>query len=230
MAKKIYVVAMADGTTAEFTSKKAIKALEGIEKVTINGEDITNEFVKEDEVMAENNITETIEAPAEEIVVEAIEPETEAPEEETAPEAPYFTLLFTASRGNNKKFNWYQIEVAPTDPTEKVKGCAAPLPTQVIEALGQDKFVSWMPQAQFEACVAEGRVVRGMASTVSDIYNRYIKVTEAKGTERVTTALAIFTEVLEAIKNGTTAGGWARPEPAPEEPKEENKEEGTEAA
>lgn len=224
MAKKIYVVAMANGTTAEFTSKKAIKALEGIEKVTINGEDITNEFVKEDEVMAENIITEAIEAPAAEIVVEAIEPETETPE------APYFTLLFTASRGNNKKFNWYQIEVAPTDPTEKVKGCAAPLPTQVIEALGQDKFVSWMPQAQFEACVAEGKVVRGMASTVSDIYNRYIKVTETKGTERVATALAVFTEVLEAIKNGTTAGGWARPEPAPEEPKEENKEEGTEAA
>lgn len=229
MAKKIYVVAMANGTTAEFTSKKAIKALEGIEKVTINGEDITNEFVKEDEVMAENNITEAIEAPAEEIVVEAIEPETEALEE-TAPEAPYFTLLFTASRGNNKKFNWYQIEVAPTDPTEKIKGCAAPLPTQVIEAIGQDKFVSWMPQAQFEACVAEGKVVRGMASTVSDIYNRYIKVTEAKGTERVATALAVFTEVLEAIKAGNTAGGWARPEPAPEEPKEENKEEGTEAA
>lgn len=225
MAKKIYVVAMADGTTAEFTNKKAVKALEGIEKVTVNGEDITNEFVKEDEVMAENIITEAIEAPAEEIVVEAIEPEVE-----TEPEAPYFTLLFTASRGNNKKFNWYQIEVAPTDPTEKVKGCAAPLPTQVIEALGQDKFVSWMPQAQFEACVAEGRVVRGMASTVSDIYNRYIKVTEAKGTERVATALTVFTKVLEAIKNGTTTGGWVRPEPAPEEPKEENKEGGTEAA
>lgn len=229
MAKKIYVVAMANGTTAEYTSKKAIKALEGIEKVTFNGEDITNEFVKEDNAMAENNITETIEAPAEEIVVEAIEPETEAPAT-TEPEAPYFTLLFTASRGNSKKFNWYQIEVAPTDPTEKVKGCAAPLPTQIIEALGQDKFVSWMPQAQFEACVAEGKVVRGMASTVSDIYNRYIKVTEAKGTERIATALAVFKEVLEAINKGTTAGGWARPEPAPEEPKEAKKEEGTEAA
>lgn len=190
MAKKIYNVTFANGTIEEYTSKKAVKALEGIAKVTVGDEDVTNEFIA-------TEVVENIEA-------------VEEPEE---PEGPKDTILFTASKGTGKRLNWYRITTNPLDEVVKVKGCAALIPMPVAEALGADKFVSWMPQAAFEACVAEGKVVRGMASTVSDVFNRYIKVNEIKGADRVETALAVFNEVLEAIANGNNAGGWARPEP-----------------
>lgn len=204
MAKKIYNVTFANGTIEEYTSKKAVKALEGIAKVTVGDEDVTNEFIA----------TEVVED------IEAVE----------EPEGPKDTILFTASRGTGKRLNWYRITINPLDEVVKVKGCAAPIPMPVAEALGADKFVSWMPQAAFEACVAEGKVVRGMASTVSDVFNRYIKVNEIKGADRVETALAVFNEVLEAIANGNNAGGWARPEPeVPEgEPEVEPEVEATE--
>ena len=161
--------------------------------------------------MAKKNVKVNTQATETE-VVEVIEAPKEQAVTETIPEGPKFTLLFTASRGNNRRFSWYQIEVKPEDATTKVKGCAALLPTPVVEALGQDKFVSWMDQSIIEACVQEGKVIRGMASTVSDVYARYTKVTDTKG-ERVAVALAVFKEVLEAIKDGKTTGAWERPEP-----------------
>lgn len=78
MAKK-YNVTFANGTEQVVNSKKAVKALEGIIKVTVDGQDITNEFVKEDEVMANNEYVEAIEA------IEAVE---EAQAEVDAIEAP----------------------------------------------------------------------------------------------------------------------------------------------
>ena len=194
MAKKIYIATLANGTVQEVSTKKAVKALEGIVSVTLDGQDITNEFVKEDKVMAENkNI--------------AIEAEVEAPA------GPKATLLFTASRGNAKRLSWKQVIVNPEDELVKVKGCAALLPTPVAEAIGSSKFVSWFDQEQAEKCVAENKQVRGMASTFSDVFNRYCKVNELTGQDKLVTVLYIFQGILNDIEAGVTEGEWARPEP-----------------
>lgn len=197
MAKKIYIATLANGTVQEVSTKKAVKALEGIVSVTLDGQDITNEFIKEDKAMAENkNI--------------AIEAEVEALE---APAGPKATLLFTASRGNAKRLSWKQVIVNPEDELVKVKGCAALLPTPVAEAIGSSKFVSWFDQEQAEKCVAENKQVRGMASTFSDVFNRYCKVNELTGQDKLVTVLYIFQGILNDIEAGVTEGEWARPEP-----------------
>lgn len=197
MAKKIYIATLANGTVQEVSTKKAVKALEGIVSVTLDGQDITNEFVKEDKVMEENkNI--------------AIEAEVETVE---APAGPKATLLFTASRGNAKRLSWKQVIVNPEDELVKVKGCAALLPTPVAEAIGSSKFVSWFDQEQAEKCVAENKQVRGMASTFSDVFNRYCKVNELTGQDKLVTVLNIFQGILNDIEAGVTEGEWARPEP-----------------
>lgn len=197
MAKKIYIATLANGTVQEVSTKKAVKALEGIISVTLDGQDITNEFVKEDKAMEENkNI--------------AIEAEVEAVE---APAGPKATLLFTASRGNAKRLSWKQVIVNPEDELVKVKGCAALLPTPVAEAIGSSKFVSWFDQEQAEKCVAENKQVRGMASTFSDVFNRYCKVNELTGQDKLVTVLNIFQGILNDIEEGVTEGEWARPEP-----------------
>ena len=226
MAKKIYVATLDNGTVQEVTSKKAAKALEGIVSVTVEGQDITNEFVKEDKVMAENT---AIEAEVEENeYVEAIEAiktveealaEVEALE---APAGPKATLLFIASRGNAKRLAWKQVIVNPEDELVKVKGCAALLPTPVAEAIGSSKFVSWFDQEQAEQCVAENKQVRGMASTFSDVFNRYCKVNELTGQDKLVTVLNLFQVILNNIEAGVTEGEWEHVEAEAEaEPEEE---------
>lgn len=208
MAKNIYVVTMANGNEVQFTNKKEVKKLKDIACVMVNGEDITTEFVKEDKTMAKNVINEVIEDTNYDEVVEAIEAVEEAQAEVDELEAPKNTILITASRGTNKKMAWYQIPTNPDDETIKVKGCAAMLPIQVAEAIGKDKFVSWIDQAIVEKFVAEGKPVRGMASTISDVFNRYCKVTELTGADKVNTVYIVFKEILAAIEEGTTTGGW----------------------
>lgn len=202
MAKKIYNVTLTDGTQIECSTKKAVRALEAIAQVALNGQDVTAEFVKEEENMAQEIITnEYVEA------VEAIE----------EPAGPKNTILFIASRGKGTFLRWFQIPVTEADELVKVKGCAALVPTQVAEAIGTNKFVAWIDQAMIERSVAEAKPVRGMASTVSDVYARYIKVTELLGADKVNTALEVFAEVLNQIDEGHTEGGWER---LPEEPEQ----------
>lgn len=207
MAKKIYIATLANGTVQEVSTKKAVKALEGIVSVTLDGQDITNEFVKEDKVMAENEYVEAIEA------IEAVEEAQAEFEALEAPAGPKATLLFTASRGNAKRLSWKQVIVNPEDELVKVKGCAALLPTPVAEAIGSSKFVSWFDQEQAEKCVAENKQVRGMASTFSDVFNRYCKVNELTGQDKLVTVLYIFQGIINDIEAGVTEGEWARPEP-----------------
>lgn len=216
MAKKIYNVTFVDGTTQQFTAKKAIKALEGIVSVEVNGENITSEFIKEEEVMGtqviEEVVVEELEA-VEEVVEEVVEVE----EVQEVEEGPTTTILFTGSRGTAKSFSWYAIDVNPDDDMVKAKGCAAQLPVQVAEALGADKFVAWVPKQMLEACVAEHKQVRGMASTFSDVFARYCKVNELKYVDKATVVLEVFIEILDSIKLGNTEGCWVRQEEAPEE-------------
>lgn len=121
-------------------------------------------------------------------------------------------LLFTASRGKNTKLAWNEVVVNPDDATQRVKGCAIELPTQVAELIGNDKFVSYIDMDIITRCVKEQKAVRGTASTVFDVFTRYCKVTDTKG-DRIAVALAVFGEVLAEIEAGTTNGAWVRPEP-----------------
>jgi len=157
----------------------------------------TVEVIKEDVTMAENTINTT----------------AEAIEEITAPKQ---MLLVTASRGKNTKLAWNVIEVDGNDATQKVKGCAIELPTQAAEIIGNDKFISYIDLDIIAKCVEEQKAVRGTASTVSDVYTRYCKVTDTKG-ERVAVALEVFGTILTAVANGENNGAWVRPEPEKEE-------------
>ena len=175
-------------------AKKNIQNAQAIENNAIA---TVNE--KEEVTMAEN--TKAI-ATAEATAVEEAGPKT--------------MLLFTASRGKNTKLAWNEVVVNPDDATQKVKGCAIELPTQVAELIGNDKFVSYIDKDIIARCVEEQKAVRGTASTVSDVFTRYCKVTDTKG-DRIAVALAVFGEVLAAIEAGTTNGAWVRPEPEKEE-------------
>ena len=222
MAKKnTYIATLANGTVETLTNKKAVKALEGIVSVTCNGEDITAQFVKEDKHMVENNTYVEEVAAIEE--VDAIDVPEEVPaaveEIEEEEQGPKNTLLFIASRGKSTFLRWFQIPVTEGDETIKVKGCAALLPIQVAEAIGTNKFVSWLDQDIVEKFIAEGKPVRGMASTISDVFNRYIKVTGLEGADKVNTVYNVFREVLAEIEAGNTNGGWEHPQ-EPETPEE----------
>lgn len=120
-------------------------------------------------------------------------------------------ILFTASRGKNTKLAWSKVTVDDNDPTVKVKGVAAELPVQAAEIIGTDKFVAWVDKEVVEKCVEENKAIRGTASTVSDVFNRYCKVTDTKG-ERVAVALSVFASILTSIEEGNGSGGWLRPE------------------
>lgn len=231
MAKKVYFVTLTDGSTQEFTSKKAIKTLrEVISQVTVDGQDITAQFVKEDKTMAQKVTVEQVVANVEDIAtaeevleMENIEVAEELVEDMAEPEVddtPKAMLLFTASRGKNTKFNWFEVYVKNSDPTVKVKGCAIELPTHVAEIIGNDKFVSYLDEEMIQRCVDEQKAVRGTASTVSDVSTRYRMVTDAVG-DRLALALEVFTKVLTEVKQGTTGGAWERPEPKKEEPKQD---------
>lgn len=228
MAKK-YIVITADGNTQTVTTKKAVNQIEGIARVEVNGEDVTAQFVKEDATMAQNEI---IEAPATtneyEEAVEAIEAVEEAQAEvdaleaveeveEQAPAGPKDTILFIASRGKAKFLRWRRIQVEEADQTVKVKGCAALVTPEMAEVIGTNKFVAWVDQAAIERSVLEGKPIRGLASTVSDVYARYTKVLELTGADKANTALEVFAEVINQIDNGAIEGGWEREEPEAEE-------------
>ena len=133
-------------------------------------------------------------------------------EEVAAPAGPKKMLLVTASRGKNTKLAWNVLEVNDGDATQKVKGCAIELPTQAAEIIGNDKFISYIDLDIIARCVEEQKAVRGTASTVSDVYTRYCKVTDTKG-ERVAVALEVFGAILAAVENGEHNGEWVRPEP-----------------
>lgn len=238
MAKKIYNVTTADGNTQTVTTKKAVNQIEDIVRVEVNGEDVTAQFVKEDATMAQNEIIEAQattteydeaveaieaveEAQAEVEALEAVEEIEEAEEveaiEEQAPAGPKDTILFIASRGKAKFLRWRRIQVEAADQTVKVKGCAALVTPEMAEVIGTNKFVAWVDQAAIERSVLEGKPIRGLASTVSDVFARYTKVTELTGADRVGTALEVFAEVLNEIDGGAIEGGWEREEPEAEE-------------
>ena len=176
-------------------------AKKNIKKNTQAIENNAEVIVKEDTTMAENTTISTT---------------AEAIEEVAVPAGPKQMLLVTASRGKNTKLAWNVIEVNDDDTTQKVKGCAIELPTKAAEIIGTDKFISYIDLSIIAKCVEEQKAVRGTASTVSDVFNRYCKVTDTKG-DRVAVALEVFATILTAVENGENNGAWVRPEPEKEE-------------
>ena len=168
-------------------------------KVNATEEIVNTDIVKEEEVMANEVITNA--------EVTAVKEEEIMVNETTTKEM----ILFTASRGKNTKLAWSKVTVDDNDPTVKVKGVAAELPVQAAEIIGTDKFVAWVDKEVVEQCVEENKAIRGTASTVSDVFNRYCKVTDTKG-ERVAVALSVFASILTSIEEGNGSGGWLRPE------------------
>ena len=168
-------------------------------KVNATEEIVNTGIVKEEEVMANEVITNA--------EVTAVKEEEVMANETTTREM----ILFTASRGKNTKLAWSKVTVDDNDPTVKVKGVAAELPVQAAEIIGTDKFVAWVDKEVVEKCVEENKAIRGTASTVSDVFNRYCKVTDTKG-ERVAVALSVFASILTSIEEGNGSGGWLRPE------------------
>lgn len=164
--------------------------------------------------MAKKNAKTAAVAIVEEVVV--AENTTAAVEEVAVPACPTTFVVFHASRGKGTRLTWDAVTVDPDAPLTKIKGCAAEIPEAIAEHIGNDKFVAHVDLAVLERCVEEGKAVRGTASTVSDVYNRYTKVSGATG-DRVEVALAVFAGIIEAVEAGTTTGEWVRPEPEKEE-------------
>lgn len=163
-------------------------------------------IVKEDTIMANEVITST------EAIANIEEVDTMATEITTKE-----MILFTASRGKNTKLAWNEVTVSENDATTKVTGVAAELPIQAAEIIGNDKFVAWIDKDTAAKFIEDSKPVRGMASTLSDVFNRYCKVTDTTGAEKVALMLIVFNSVLEAIEAGDTEGAWVRPEEVKEE-------------
>lgn len=158
----------------------------------------TNETVKEDANMAnENIIAETIENT-----------------EDQAPKAtlPKFNdvivpadedrdmLLITATRNKNDAMFWNYITVpAGTDPREFIK------------TVTENKFVNLVDARNVRAFIEAGAPLRGMASTIADFATRYAK-TKGEVTDKAALVLSEFTDIIAQVDAGTLEGRWDNPE------------------
>lgn len=177
--------------------------------------------------MAKKNV-QNAQAIEETAAIATVEEVAAVEEVAEVPAGPATFVVFHASRGKGQRLTWDAVEVAPDAALTKIKGCAAEIPEAVAALVGEDKFVAHVDAAVIARCVEEGKAVRGTASTVTDVYNRYAKVTGEAG-DRVEVALRVFAGIIEAIEAGTMTGEWVRPEPvAPEAGEEAPEAEGAE--
>ena len=199
MAKKIYVVALANGTEVEVTSKKAVRELEGIVSVTVDGADITADFVE-----APNEYVEAVEA------IEAVE-EAQA-EVEAIEGGPEQYLYVKAARDGSKLF-WDVIDVEGFQMGMTFKEIEALLPEPLHAEARNVIFVSI---ARIRAYLDEGKQY-GIRTTNKDFtknYNRIMGV-ELPVSECVGAAYA---DILVQLEAGSAAGAWDAPEiEAPED-------------
>ena len=219
MAKNIYVVTMADGTTQEFTAKKAFKKLEGIVSVLVNGEDKTNEFVQEGATMAKEIInSEVIEdttATIDEVVVEDIEVTTPAVTDQEAPvanEGPELFLYVKAARDGSKLY-WDVLEVEGFQMGMTFKEIEALIPTPVHAG---ERNVIFVSMARVKAFIEEGKQY-GIKTTNKDLTKNYNKIMGTDFTVAEVTDLT-YNGILTDVELGITNGTWDAPidEPAEE--------------
>ena len=219
MAKNIYVVTMADGTTQEFTAKKAFKKLEGIVSVLVNGEDKTNEFVLEGATMAKEIInSEVIEdttATIDEVVVEDIEVTTPAVTDQEAPvanEGPELFLYVKAARDGSKLY-WDVLEVEGFQMGMTFKEIEALIPNPVHAG---ERNVIFVSMARVKAFIEEGKQY-GIKTTNKDLTKNYNKIMGTDFTVAEVTDLT-YNGILTDVELGITNGTWDAPidEPAEE--------------
>ena len=219
MAKNIYVVTMADGTTQEFTAKKAFKKLEGIVSVLVNGEDKTNEFVQEGATMAKeiinNEVIEDTTATIDEVVVEDIEATTPAVTDQEAPvanEGPELFLYVKAARDGSKLY-WDVLEVEGFQMGMTFKEIEALIPNPVHAG---ERNVIFVSMARVKAFIEEGKQY-GIKTTNKDLTKNYNKIMGTDFTVAEVTDLT-YNGILTDVELGITNGTWDAPidEPAEE--------------
>ena len=219
MAKNIYVVTMADGTTQEFTAKKAFKKLEGIVSVLVNGEDKTNEFVQQGATMAKEIInSEVIEdttATIDEVVVEDTETTTPAVTDQEAPvanEGPELFLYVKAACDGSKLY-WDVLEVEDFQMGMTFKEIEALIPNPVHAG---ERNVIFVSMARVKAFIEEGKQY-GIKTTNKDLTKNYNKIMGTDFTVAEVTDLT-YNGILTDVELGITNGTWDTPidEPAEE--------------
>lgn len=195
----------------------------------------TQVMVKEENTMANEVIasTEAIESVKEEAVM-GTEIKDTAVIEETAVQAeeklPKFSdvinpadeerrmILVTAIRNKNTKLFWDFLTV--------LEGADV---KETIKLATDNKLIILIDERYARKFVETGTVLRGMASTVSDLSAKYAKVMGIEVEDKAVLVKTLIEEVLNAVDTGVTSGVWAKPEVLQEEAKTEAPEETAEA-
>lgn len=195
----------------------------------------TQVMVKEENTMANEVITSTeaIESVKEEAVMGTEIKDTAVIEEtavQTEEKLPKFSdvinpanedrkmILVTAIRNKNTKLFWDFLTV--------LEGADV---KETIKLATDNKLIILIDERYARKFVETGTVLRGMASTVSDLSAKYAKVMGIEVEDKAVLVKTLIEEVLNAVDTGVTSGVWAKPEVLQEEAKTEAPEETAEA-
>lgn len=191
----------------------------------------TQVMVKEENTMANEVITgtEAIENVKEEEVMGTEIKDTAVIEETTAQteeKLPKFSdvinpadeerrmILVTAIRNKNTKLFWDFLTV--------LEGADV---KETIKLATDNKLIILIDERYARKFVETGTVLRGMASTVSDLSAKYAKVMGVEVEDKAVLVKTLIEEVLNAVDAGVTSGVWAKPEVLQEETEPEASEE-----
>lgn len=191
----------------------------------------TQVMVKEENTMANEVIigTEAIENVKEEEVMGTEIKDTAVIEETTAQteeKLPKFSdvinpadeerkmILVTAIRNKNTKLLWDFLTV--------LEGADV---KETIKLATDNKLIILIDERYARKFVETGTVLRGMASTVSDLSAKYAKVMGIEVEDKAELVKTLIEEVLNAVDAGVTSGVWAKPEVLKEETEPEASEE-----
>lgn len=195
----------------------------------------TQVMVKEENTMVNEVIasTEAIESVKEEAVMGTEIKDTAVIEEtavQTEEKLPKFSdvinpadeerrmILVTAIRNKNTKLFWDFLTV--------LEGADV---KETIKLATDNKLIILIDERYARKFVETGTVLRGMASTVSDLSAKYAKVMGIEVEDKAVLVKTLIEEVLNAVDTGVTSGVWAKPEVLQEEAKTEAPEETAEA-
>lgn len=195
----------------------------------------TQVMVKEENTMVNEVITSTeaIESVKEEAVMGTEIKDTAVIEEtavQTEEKLPKFSdvinpadeerrmILVTAIRNKNTKLFWDFLTV--------LEGADV---KETIKLATDNKLIILIDERYARKFVETGTVLRGMASTVSDLSAKYAKVMGVEVEDKAVLVKTLIEEVLNAVDTGVTSGVWAKPEVLQEEAKTEAPEETAEA-
>ena len=189
----------------------------------------TQVMVKEEDTMVNEVITSTeaIESVKEEAVMGTEIKDTAVQTEEKLPkfsdvinpaDEERRMILVTAIRNKNTKLFWDFLTV--------LEGADV---KETIKLATDNKLIIPIDERYARKFVETGTVLRGMASTVSDLSAKYAKVMGIEVEDKAVLVKTLIEEVLNAVDTGVTSGVWAKPEVLQEEAKTEAPEETAEA-